>query len=489
MKMVKSLLLGSAAGLVAVAGAQAADLPVKAKPVQYVKICTLYGEGFYYIPGTDTCIKLGGYVRADYGYNVKGARTPAYSGTQGAQDRTVSQYSTRHRAHWDVDVRTQTAYGTLRTFTAMHFQNEDGGDTLNVQRAFIQWAGFTFGHAQSFQDTWAINDSYHYAQQQNNSDTGANGVNQIAYTWELGNGMALTVGADEVRRKSLTNLSIKTALQVGREPTSNFAGQRWPDAHIDFRVDQAWGYWASSVVAHDVSATYYTSVPGVCTGTVTTCGHPDDEVGFAVQTGAEFKLGFIAPGDRGGFGVRYAQGASGFGGGSNMNSLGLFGNSDPITGTLGSVAYGPQTDGVFINGSDIELTTTWTVQAAFEHYWTPALKTSISGAYTRVMYNDTAKGFFLTNVCPAGQTNFAGITPAQCDPDWSFFQGGIRTQWNVTRGFYLGVDVFYVRAFTAFKGATVALGPNPIIGARPSGAYILDDNDSVGAIFRAQSQW
>ena len=57
MKMVKSLLLGSAAGLVAVAGAQAADLPVKAKPVQYVKICSLYGVGFYYIPGTDMCIK------------------------------------------------------------------------------------------------------------------------------------------------------------------------------------------------------------------------------------------------------------------------------------------------------------------------------------------------------------------------------------------------------------------------------------------------
>ena len=65
MKMVKSLLLGSAAGLVAVAGAQAADLPVKAKPVEYVKICSLYGAGFYYIPGTDTCLKIGGWVRAE----------------------------------------------------------------------------------------------------------------------------------------------------------------------------------------------------------------------------------------------------------------------------------------------------------------------------------------------------------------------------------------------------------------------------------------
>jgi hypothetical protein len=62
MKMVKSLLLGSAAGLVAIAGAQAADLPVKAKPVEYVKICSAYGAGFYYIPGTDICLRVGGYV-------------------------------------------------------------------------------------------------------------------------------------------------------------------------------------------------------------------------------------------------------------------------------------------------------------------------------------------------------------------------------------------------------------------------------------------
>src|SRR5207237_6012501 len=69
MRMVKSLLLGSAAGIVGVAGAQAADLPVKAKPVEYVKICSLYGDGVYYIPGTDTCIQLDGNTQSDYMWN------------------------------------------------------------------------------------------------------------------------------------------------------------------------------------------------------------------------------------------------------------------------------------------------------------------------------------------------------------------------------------------------------------------------------------
>ncbi len=73
-------LLGTAAGLIAVGGAQAADLPVKAKAVEYVKICSLYGAGFYYIPGSDTCIKLGGYLRAEVALNAGGNYSAQYNG-------------------------------------------------------------------------------------------------------------------------------------------------------------------------------------------------------------------------------------------------------------------------------------------------------------------------------------------------------------------------------------------------------------------------
>jgi Porin subfamily len=69
MTMIKRLILGSAASVLAMGGAQAADLPVKAKAVEYVRVCSLYGAGFFYIPGTDTCIKLGGYLRVDATFN------------------------------------------------------------------------------------------------------------------------------------------------------------------------------------------------------------------------------------------------------------------------------------------------------------------------------------------------------------------------------------------------------------------------------------
>src|SRR6266576_5528841 len=103
MKMVKSLLLGTAAGLVAVAGAQAADLPVKAKPVQYVKICSLYGDGFYYIPGTDTCLKIGGFLRTEVDYNAGGSFTTFLNGANAQFFRGGDQVTTRVRAAMSFD--------------------------------------------------------------------------------------------------------------------------------------------------------------------------------------------------------------------------------------------------------------------------------------------------------------------------------------------------------------------------------------------------
>ena len=134
MKMVKSLLLGAAAGIVAVAGAQAADLPVKAKPVEYVKICTLYGAGFYYVPGTDTCIKFGGYVRVqidlDAGSGVVDGRGTGSQADQARFTRDLTNdINYRNRMAFDVDARTQTDYGTLRSYIRAGWENSDARAT------------------------------------------------------------------------------------------------------------------------------------------------------------------------------------------------------------------------------------------------------------------------------------------------------------------------------------------------------------------------
>ena len=83
----RSVILASATGLLTLSGAQAADLPVKAKAVEYVRICSLYGAGFFFIPGTDTCIKLGGYLRVDTTFNGGAHGAPAWSSDLGQQNR------------------------------------------------------------------------------------------------------------------------------------------------------------------------------------------------------------------------------------------------------------------------------------------------------------------------------------------------------------------------------------------------------------------
>src|SRR5512138_589491 len=129
MKVIKSLVLGSAAGLIAMSGAQAADLPVKAKAVEYVRICSLYGAGFFYIPGTDTCIKLGGYLRVDTTFNGTTYGGPAWSGDLGQQNRYRDYFVSRSRMALTVDTRTATEYGVVRTFGQGDFQFNNFGSS------------------------------------------------------------------------------------------------------------------------------------------------------------------------------------------------------------------------------------------------------------------------------------------------------------------------------------------------------------------------
>src|ERR1700712_5977644 len=135
MKMVKSLILGSAAGLIAMSGAQAADLPVKAKAVEYVRICSLYGAGFWYIPGTDTCMKIGGYVRIDTTFNGSVYDQPAWSGDLGQNqigNRYADYFAARSRMALTIDTRTATEYGVVRTFGQADFQFQTlGNNTFN----------------------------------------------------------------------------------------------------------------------------------------------------------------------------------------------------------------------------------------------------------------------------------------------------------------------------------------------------------------------
>jgi hypothetical protein len=481
MKATRNLLLGTAALVVSV-HAQAADLPVKAKPVLYVKICSLYGNGFYYIPGTDTCIKFGGYIRADYHWNASGGGTPTYTGGNGRQTRESNRFATRHRTNLTIDTRTGTPYGVLRTFASVHNQNENEGTNVAAPvRTFIQWAGFTFGRAQSFTDiVWG--EQFQFGTPQIGSTNDGDGTNQAAYTWQLGAGTTFTVGVEERRHaalgKSIVNLSTTNAFTVGATAANSSHGTSFPDFLAVLRVQQQWGYFGVFGVGHDASARYYNGpfAGSPCTGGNTgtsLCGHPDSVLGYAVGGGAMLNLPFIASGDRIGAQIAYSKGAGAYVA-NKHSSAGLFGDGN-------QVAVGWLTDGVYINGSDVELTEAWSIIGGFEHVWSPVLRTSWFGGYLQVDYNPTATGFF----CGAGAVQAAINTLSNCNPDYRLWYVGSRTIWAPVRNFFLGIETMYTRVETAFEGTANLSG----IGTRPAGTYRLRDQGITSITFRAQRTW
>src|SRR5664280_3609761 len=206
MKMVKSLILGSAAGVIAISGAQAADLPVKAKAVEYVRICSLYGAGFFYIPGTDTCLKIGGYVRLQEQTNVNAnsSNGPLGGGTN-VNNRSTMDFTSRNRGYITADAREQTEYGTLRSYIAVGVSgdNPQGAQSavLSPLRAFIQLGGFTAGRAQSFFD-FTNSPAYAYfagvgSNWGGGQTTGDAGWNVLAYTAQLGNGLSASLSVED----------------------------------------------------------------------------------------------------------------------------------------------------------------------------------------------------------------------------------------------------------------------------------------------------
>src|SRR5262245_28181106 len=409
-------------------------MPVKAAPVQYVKICSLYGDGFYYIPGTDICLKIGGYVRGEYFYNYGASGTNGpFAGTSGQKDRfDGNDFLMRTRAYAWFDSRQQTEYGTLRSYLQIGVNYDtplSTTTTFSANRAFIQFAGFTVGTAQSFFDFYSSPASSFFGPPA--SDTGDSGWKVFAYTAQYGNGFSATFSFEEPRRFGTaapqggvinTNLG-NLVLGVNTSDTDR-AKTRFPDIVQNWRVDQAWGSAQLMVAAHDVSGGYYAAnnvallgalgpcsslnagalgfgggAAGVLTGSEV-CGHPADKVGWAVGGGSRHNF---PGGDYFQWQGTYTQGAI------RYVAFAPAGRFSPVQFNGGNLGYRFFPDGVCSNATgEVQLTTSWGINAAYDHVWLPNFRTSIYSSYARIEYGANAN----LAICNAQSTPFAGLGPA-----------------------------------------------------------------------------
>ena len=519
----KKLILGSVAGIFAIGTAQAADLPVKAKAVEYVRVCSLYGAGFFFIPGTDTCIKLGGYLRVDTTFNGGPHGTPAWNGDLGQGNRYRDSFASRSRLAFTVDTRTATEYGVVRTFGQLDwsFTSPSGsfrdvgttsnGQQINTEYLFIQFAGFTFGKSSSAYSTpWNgypgnLNASLLGG---NNTDTG---LNNIQYTAEFGNGVSASIGLDDplaFNRTNVFNLATTSAagvvtlasLNANGVGTNAYAGVHAPDIVGRIRVDQAWGLFQISGALHEVNASYNALTLGAANGFSEISGHPESKWGGSVMAALQIKNLPTGAGDDIKFDVSYAKG-------DTKNVLGVSGSSPSFAmfGSSGSayqsVGFGATTDGVYLPGpggtDGIKLTTAWGFRGAFNHNWNPYWSTSLFGGYSSIRYDggadDNLLGAGTTSAKGAYCAAFAANHPGQalvgnaagaysCNPDFNVSQLGLVTRWTSVKNLTFSAETQWLHLDQKMSGSSVFASTAP----KPTALYEFKDQNTYLLQLRAQ---
>lgn len=500
MKLTKSLILCSAA-MLAGAGAQAADLPIKAKAIEYVKICSLYGAGFYYIPGTDTCIKLGGYLRAEAALNTNSVYASGrVNGVGGANNRLSNYYSARSRGDLNIDTRTATEYGVVRsyfegvyTWTSGSYSGAGGGATayagdgiaggsLGVYYAFIQFAGFTLGRTQSqFTSPWM-----NYPGNNFDGLPGGGGwepVNQFTYTADFGQGISASFSAEDQVVHDTTNIwnvsgATAAGLATGAYGANDIGGSRSPDLVAMLRVDQAWGLFQASVAAHDNHAAYY--------GVDETTGHPGDKWGWAGQLALSIKNIPTGPGDTINLTGVYTNGASRYNFQPYTSTTYAMYGGTSLAAAYQSVGLAGLSDSVFVTGSGQQLTTTYGFNGAYTHNWDPRWNTAIYGGWGAVRYNDTAKGYICGAVV-AGLALSSGA--AGCNPDFNYSVVGMITRWTPVKNLTFSADLAYTMLDQKYAAGSTVVLPAQAGIAKPGATYELKDQNTVSLLIRAQRTW
>jgi opacity protein-like surface antigen len=377
--MKKSILLGSAAALVAVSGAQAADLPV-VEPVDYVRVCDAFGAGFHYIPGTETCLKFSGRVRTEIGVRS--------NDDDGDDDDTVDTSFLNSNFELVVNASSMTEVGMLVGQFAIAGSNEGSvsigdawitiGENILVGREVSR---YDFGGGYGIYDGLYVDE----------------GINQFTFIMPFGNGLSMTLGLEDGRDRRAkiaqyagttisANISytVPTAVSASGAITGNltvsttttfsagsnvgvdatYAGMEIPDVVASLRISQGWGSAQISGALHQIrSLTVAPTLTGPFTASslltptaVAAAGTLDEDYGYAIQAGVELNVGSMTKVKVVG---AYADGAMHYIGGADYYEAAV----DVVTGNITDTLDG------------------WYVLAGLSHDFSSDLNLGLTGAY------------------------------------------------------------------------------------------------------------
>ena len=441
MMAVRTVLLGSVA--VIGGGALAADLPVKtAAPVEYVRICSAHGAGFFYIPGTETCLRVGGRVRAEYLYVEP-------------IDRAQDTIGFRARGRINLDARTATAYGMLRTYIRMEITRSSGAYTgggittsPEISQAFVQFGGLTAGRAVSFftdPDLPAPN----YGDLRFDDPSNAE-VNLLAYTFSFGNGFSATLSLEDgIGRRINNELDFPVFGAAATSPVfapiaSTYGGERMPDVVANLRYTGTWGGAQLSGALHQIrdASAGLTTVDGVTVPVLNPITglpnptHADTDYGFAVAALGYANVPALGAGDTVWMMATYTDGAIGY-----LNA----GQPDPISdGFIGAGALAMPFTDAFVDPFTGEFKTNkaYAIAGGINHNWTPTIQTNAFGSWMRFDAPGVAQYVVPTTVATVA-VGTAGTTTGLVDFDE--YRVGANVIWTPVKEFQIGVEALYIR--------------------------------------------
>ena len=502
MKLGKILyLLTSIAGLVLVSTAYAADLPSgKASPASYVKVCDAYGSGFFFIPGSDTCVKLGGRVRVEpawistgtilhppvigngnaspnsHAYTVStstGATTP---GTMAVTSGSAYDSTGLHtRGIIMLDARTPTSMGTVRTSIWIRAVNENGvyssnyvrnqlvganSTSLTVENTFVQWAGFTAGRTRE-NFTFLPGTGYIFTRRAGF----ASGIPQLTYTQVFGGGLSGTLAIEDktglnsaMSPHSLGGVTGGVDQRGGLIATLPTVGGL-PPIVANLRYDQSWG--TAQIMGAVVENEALFSKPA---GFATVASPKTVSAwGYALGGGVKINLPMLASGDEFWIQTGYSKGAFDWMISNNTSAqtsdhgvqlpgLQRIDRNMTVYGIGGNAGSGgAPTD------AGVELTRAWNIATMLIHYWTPSVRSVLNASYL--------------NITPGEKTrntdwSLGGMSKANT---WNLSKA---VQWMPVKDFELGVEIGYSKLNQQVTGAN---------GAAPS-AFVTPAGVSAGKI-------
>ena len=227
---IKSLLLGSAVAVVAATSVRAADAIIIAEPepMEYVRICDAYGVGFFYIPGTETCLRVGGLVRHEWRYQDYG-----------------DEFTTFTRFQLNVDARNETEWGTLRSYVEGRFNYTSGSAESNstvLNQAFIE--------LQQASGTWRLGKTdTAYARYLGfggpfgpfDVSYGFNNANELSYQFNGGNGFTAIIAAHDRKGSSDFDFGVEGGARLA---------QAWGNVGAIAGYDTLTEEWGAKVAAN-----------------------------------------------------------------------------------------------------------------------------------------------------------------------------------------------------------------------------------------------